>query len=121
MRLGEWRRPAAILAVGEYDEPSKKAAADFGAEQVQLLEDRGVGEGEQVLSWVSAVSENSVQAGTAMMSPRSKRDAGVPGGPQPPPSNTCQTEDAEVRDRRVAAPAASRWNSVLMQSEQDRT
>src|SRR6185437_4918254 len=65
-------------------------------------------------SWVSAVSENSVQAGTAMMSPRS---SGCPESfrrTEPDPSKTCQTEDAEVRDRRVAAPAASRWNSVRM-------
>ena len=65
-------------------------------------------------SWRAACRENSVQAGTAMMSPRSSGSRWSFSRTAPAPSKTCQTEDAEVRDGRVAAPARSRWNSVRM-------
>src|SRR5207247_2531044 len=46
--------------------------------------------------------------------PRASRGAGWFSRTEPLPSKTCQPEEPEVRDRRVAAPAASRWNSVRM-------
>src|SRR5713101_5565414 len=54
-------------------------------------------------SWLAARSENSVQDGTAMMSPRASGRSASSRRTEPAPSKTCQTEDAEVRDGRGGA------------------